>query len=211
LRYLHQIWQEHGNVISNKAVYEETTSGKVKNGGRPLTSILNKCSAVAEMGDRLVTIDMSRKLGCPPFFWGGELDPHLIQCRLGRDLRIPSGILMYPDVWPQQTWTENWGGGLCPFEEGETRSPSNTMWLGPRPTSVPSFILIHPVVLPQYTNVTDRTGQTGKTTVRWHRVNRFTNGRPKTGYISLNLQTITLKFCLLTHSAKRQKYPCDRF
>ena len=30
------------------------------------------------------------------------------------------------------------------------------MWPGPRPTSVPSFILIHPTVWPQYTNVTDR-------------------------------------------------------
>jgi len=32
----------------------------------------------------------------------------------------------------------------------------NTMWPGPRPTSVPSGILIHPTVWPQYTNVTDR-------------------------------------------------------
>jgi len=33
----------------------------------------NKCSAVAEIGDRLATIDMDRKLGglCP---FGGELD-----------------------------------------------------------------------------------------------------------------------------------------
>jgi len=37
---------------------------------------------------------------------------------------------------------------------------SNTLWPGPRPTSVPSFILIHPTVWPQYTNVTDRTGHT---------------------------------------------------
>jgi len=38
-------------------------------------------------------------------------------------------------------------------------STSNTMLSGPRPTSVPSGILIHPVVWPQYTNVTNRTGQ----------------------------------------------------
>jgi len=31
---------------------------------------------------------------------------------------------------------------------------------GPRPTCMPSFILIHPTVWPQYINVTDRTGQT---------------------------------------------------
>ena len=35
--------------------------------------------------------------------------------------------------------------------------PHLTMWSGPRPTSVPSGILIHPTVWPQYTNVTDRT------------------------------------------------------
>ena len=31
------------------------------------------------------------------------------------------------------------------------------MWPGPRPTSVPSSVLIHPTVWPQYTNITDRT------------------------------------------------------
>ena len=38
-------------------------------------------------------------------------------------------------------------------------STSNTMLSGPRPTSVASGILIHPVVWPQYSNVTNRTGQ----------------------------------------------------
>jgi len=38
---------------------------------------------------------------------------------------------------PQQTWTENWGGGYAPFAGG-ARSPSNTMWPGPRSNSVPS-------------------------------------------------------------------------
>ena len=39
----------------------------------------------------------------------------------------------------------NWA---CSFSGGD-RSPSNTMSPGPRPTSVPSGILIHPVVWPQ--------------------------------------------------------------
>jgi len=91
-----------------------------------------KSSAVAEMGDRLATIDMSRNVGllCP-----------------------------FP-----------WGGGVG--------SPSNTMSLGPRSTSVPSGILIHPA-WPQYTNVKYRqTGQRSRCsrsigrTVSW-------NGRPK--------------------------------
>jgi len=77
----------------------------------------NKSSAVAEMGDRLTTIDMSRKVGMLCRFPWGELGPHLTQCRLGRG-------------------------------------------------SILSGILIHPTVGSQYTNVTDRTGQTGQTTVR---------------------------------------------
>jgi len=49
-------------------------------------SICYKFSAVAEMGDRLVTIDMSRKLGgCAPF-GREELGPHVTQCGLGRGL-----------------------------------------------------------------------------------------------------------------------------
>jgi len=36
------------------------------------------------------------------------------------------------------------------------------MWPGPGPASMPSFILIHPTVWPQYTNVTDRTRQTDR-------------------------------------------------
>ena len=41
---------------------------------------------------------------------------------------------------------------------GGAGSPSNTMWLGPRPTTTkPSFILIRPSIWSQYyTNITDR-------------------------------------------------------
>ena len=46
--------------------------------------------------------------------------------------------------------------GLCPFGEEELGSPSNIMCPGPRPTSMPSFILIYPTAWPQYTNVADR-------------------------------------------------------
>ena len=47
--------------------------------------------------------------------------------------------------------------GPCPFWGGGAGSPSTTMWTGPRPTSMPSFILIHPTVWPQYSNITDKT------------------------------------------------------
>jgi len=32
--------------------------------------MFNNSSAAAEMGDRLATIDMGRKLGAVPIFWG---------------------------------------------------------------------------------------------------------------------------------------------
>jgi len=55
------------------------------------------------------------------------------------------------------------------LEGGAAGSPSNTMWPGPRPTGMPSFILIHPTVWPQYTNVKDRTDRTGQ---RSHSIGR---------------------------------------
>jgi len=65
---------------------------------------------------------------------------------------VPSGILIRPAVWPQQTRAENWGGAVMPhFFWGGAGSLSYTMWSGPRPTLVPSDILIHPAVWPQYT------------------------------------------------------------
>ena len=48
-----------------------------------------------------------------------------------------------------------------PLTVGGAGSPPNTMLSGPRPITVPSGILIHPTIWPQYTNVTDRTGQNG--------------------------------------------------
>ena len=60
------------------------------------------------------------------------------------------------------------GKGAVPLWGGGAGSASNTMWPGPRLTCMPSFILIR-TVWPQYTNVTDRAGQserqTGRTTV----------------------------------------------
>jgi len=53
-------------------------------------------------------------------------------------------------LWPQQTCTGPKTGGLCPFEGGGA-TPSNTTSPGPRFTSVPSGILIHPAVWPQKT------------------------------------------------------------
>jgi len=59
-------------------------------------------------------------------------------------------------------WGEKCGEGTA-IAVPETESPSNTMSPWSRPTSVPSGILIHPTVWPQYTNDTEK--QTGQTTV----------------------------------------------
>ena len=42
-------------------------------------------------------------------------------------------------------------GDCCAPSVGGARSPSNTMWSGPRSTSVPSGVFIHPAVWPQET------------------------------------------------------------
>ena len=92
------------------------------------------------MGDRLATVDMDQKLGAVPHC-GGELGPHPSNNVAWAEAFLPSDILIYRAVWPQQTWAEN--SGLCPFGGGGAESTSNTMWPGPKPTSMPSFILIH--------------------------------------------------------------------
>ena len=52
-------------------------------------------------------------------------------------------------------------GGSVPFLGRGAGSPSSTMWPGPRPTCVPSFILIHPAVWPVAT-IHQRHRQTGQ-------------------------------------------------
>jgi len=54
--------------------------------------------------------------------------------------------LDHPALRPQQTWAENYGS--VPLVGGEL-GPNLTLWPGPRPTSVPSSVLIHPAVWPQ--------------------------------------------------------------
>jgi len=89
----------------------------------------SKSSAVAEMGDRLATLDTARKVG---------------------------------------------GGGCCAPFRGGAGFPSNTMWPEPRPTCIPSGILIHSTVWPQYIIVTDMTNSPVAYGEPF-----YTNGRPK--------------------------------
>ena len=89
-------------------------------------------------------------------FWGGELSPHVTQCHLGRGL--PPYLVA---SWSMQPFCNNRYGtkieGLCPFQGWGPGPPSNAIWPRPKPTCLLSFILIHPTVWRQYTNVTDGT------------------------------------------------------
>jgi len=77
----------------------------------------NKCSAVAEMGDRLATIDMGRKLKgvVPLLVGGGSWLPCNTMRPWPRPTFVPSGILIYPTAWPKQTWAEIWGTAAVPL------------------------------------------------------------------------------------------------
>jgi len=70
---------------------------------------------------RLAATDMGRKvrgLLCPLLDRGaGSPSNTLSPGRRPRPTSLPSGILIYPAVWPQQTWAENWG--LYPLGEGK--------------------------------------------------------------------------------------------
>ena len=97
------------------------------------------------MGNRLATIDMGQKLGTVPLL--GELGPHVTVWHGPSPTFLPSGILVYPAVWPQQTWAKNWGratflGGWVPVEH-------SVVWV--RHIFIPSDILIHPAIWPQCT------------------------------------------------------------
>ena len=102
------------------------------------------------MGDRARAVGRNVGGCCVPFV--GELGPHLTQCGLSRGL--PPYQVESRSIQP---FGHNRHGPKIVPLLGEAGSPSNTMWLGPRPISVPSGILIHPTIWSQYTNVTDRT------------------------------------------------------
>ena len=96
-----------------------------------------------------------------------SVGPHLTQRRLGQ------GLPPYQVVsWSIQPFGYNRYGrqlGVCPFWGRGAGSPSNIMWPEPKPTSIPSGILIHATIWPQYTNVTDRTDRqrSESDSIRW--------------------------------------------
>jgi len=71
---------------------------------------------------------------------------------------------------------------------------------------MPSFILIHPTVWPQYTNVTDRTHKQTEQTDRQKTANRFTNGRPKI-YEELEAKDVLPKINRANATERAEKCP----
>jgi len=91
-----------------KTQTESPTTGAPIAGG-----VRYKCSAVAEISDRLATIDMGRKLGLCLFL--GKLGPHLTQCGLVRGLppyQVASGSIQ---PFGHNRHGPKIGGGLCPL------------------------------------------------------------------------------------------------
>jgi len=110
-------------------------------------AILNKSSAVAEMGD-FGHNRYGMKTGDCRAPFAGEVNPRITQCGLGRDIlpyQVTSSSI--------QSFGHNRHGskirGCASFMGGGAKSPSSTMWPKPKPTSIPNAILIHPAVWPQ--------------------------------------------------------------
>ena len=98
----------------------------------------------------LATIDMGQKLGAVPLLGGGggagfpsnTMSPAL------RSISVQSGILIHLAVVPQQMGRKL---GAVPLFWGGAEPLSNTKLLGPKPTSIPIGILVHPAIWPQRT------------------------------------------------------------
>jgi len=99
--------------------------------------------------------------GLCPLFWVGAGSPSntMWPGPTGRGLPLYQVASWSTQPFGHNTSAGNWGL-LCPLLGERAGSLSNRIWPGPRHISMPGFILIHPTVWPQYTNVTNRTGQT---------------------------------------------------
>ena len=71
--------------------------------------LYNNSSVVAEMGDRLATIDMGQTEGGAVPLSRGAGSPFNTMSSGPRPTSTPSSIFIHPAVWPQQTWAKNWG------------------------------------------------------------------------------------------------------
>ena len=110
-----------------------------------------KSSAVAEMGDRGHNRYGPKSGRLCPFL--GELGSRLIQCDEGRGVYFRTKCRLHTSSrLATIDMSQKLGAGSgCALLLGITGSSSNTKSPGPRPTSIPSGILVHPDVWPQRT------------------------------------------------------------
>jgi len=95
----------------------------------------------------LATINMGQKVGECLFRGAGSPSNTMSP----RPTSVPSGILIHPAVWQQQTWAENWGAMRpCPFG-GLGLHVTQCGHPRLRPNSTTNGILVHPGVWPQQT------------------------------------------------------------
>ena len=71
-----------------------------------------------DQSSRLATIEKGRKLGAVPLLWGGELGPHLTQCRLDED-NLPTKWQIDPSSHLVKTDMGRQLGGCAALGEGE--------------------------------------------------------------------------------------------
>jgi len=86
----------------------------------------------------------------PPPFGGGRLDPHLTHSRQGWCLppcQVPASSIQ--PFGHNKHGPKIWRGAPPTIGAGRAESPSNTKSPGPRPSSIPSDILIHAAIWPQ--------------------------------------------------------------
>ena len=94
-------------------------------------------------------IDMGRKEGAAVRLSQGELGLRLTQCGLGRGLLPYEVASSSIQPFGHNRHGPKIGWGCAIFLAGGAGSPSNTRSPGPRPTSIPSGILVHLAVFPQ--------------------------------------------------------------
>jgi len=92
---------------------------------------------------------------CAPFFWGGELGPHLTQCGMGRGLPLyPVSSSSIKPFGYNRHGPKIAGMGAVPLFGGGELGPHLTqcrLGRGLTPTVLPSGILIHRAILPPQT------------------------------------------------------------
>ena len=87
---------------------------------------------------------------CAPF--AGELGPRLTQCGWAKVYFVPSGVFIHPcSRLATIDMEQKLGGGCALFYQGSCVTIEHKVAWAEAYTSIPSGILVHPVVWPQRT------------------------------------------------------------